>query len=65
MKPPRKQTAKKNTHYSWRPSEETRELFEELIEQFPYINKTPSKSRVSPLVALHSSLFSSTQLFSP
>lgn len=41
MKPPRKPTAKKNTHYSWRPSDETRELFEELIEQFPYINKTP------------------------
>ena len=41
MKAPRKPTRKRTTHLSWRPSEETRMLFEEFIQEYPYFNKTP------------------------
>ena len=41
MKGPRKQKTKRTTHFSWRPSEDTRELFGEFLDEYPYINKTP------------------------
>lgn len=40
MKGRRRQNPKR-THYAWRPSEYTREMFEDFLQEYPYINQTP------------------------